>query len=104
MKALPIIAAMIAATLVTAPANAASDNIPTRVVRYADLNLATAAGQATLNRRIVNAARAVCAADNNPDLRARQAANKCYRTAIASANRQAEIAVANSRGTSSAAQ
>jgi UrcA family protein len=36
-------------------------DIPTRKVSYADLNLATLAGESTLNRRVGGAVRSVCA-------------------------------------------
>jgi UrcA family protein len=50
----------------TAPANA--ETVRTATVAYADLNLASPAGRATLNRRIDAAARQVCANnDHGPD-------------------------------------
>ncbi|MXP15248.1 UrcA family protein [Altererythrobacter confluentis] len=46
-----------------APAFANTEQKQTIHVEYADLNLATAAGQKTLNQRIIKAAREVCGMD-----------------------------------------
>ncbi|MBV8970935.1 MAG: UrcA family protein [Sphingomonadaceae bacterium] len=55
--------------LVAATAPAAAAEAPRSAkVHYADLNLANKAGRATLDRRLLSAARAVCATgDRSPD-------------------------------------
>ena len=52
------------------PAIAAAPQAETRLVRYADLDLASAAGRATLDRRIDSAVRAVCGRASIQDLNA----------------------------------
>ncbi len=50
----------------TAPANA--EPVRTATVHYADLDLANSAGRATLDRRLLSAARSVCtSSDSGPD-------------------------------------
>lgn len=57
---MPIAAALCAALIAATPAAARSDNL---VVKYADLDLSSPAGQKTLERRISAAARKFCGAD-----------------------------------------
>lgn len=51
-------------------------------VRYADLDLASADGAATLYRRIENAARRVCTTGGRLDLQAAQGRRACQQAAI----------------------
>lgn len=86
-------AACVAATLSTAapaPAAAADINViaPETItvrVSYADLNLANAAGRATLDRRIAGAARSICGSYFPADLEMAVLAKACRQDAIASA-------------------
>lgn len=85
-------AACVAATLSTAaPAPAAAADIvvsPETItvrVSYADLNLANAAGRATLDRRIAGAARSICGSYFPADLEMAVLAKACRQDAIASA-------------------
>ena len=66
------------------PAQAGAFNEPRQVlVRYDDLNVASAAGAAVLLTRIENASREVCGpAPDNRDMRMRQAFNACTQKAI----------------------
>lgn len=89
-----ILAIAIAATsFVASTVNAQSTGSVSVRVSYADLKLDSAAGRATLNRRIGTAVRSVC--DNgSTDLAATMAANRCMSQARASA--QTQIAAASS--------
>lgn len=69
---------------------ASSDQAPTRHVSFGDLNLATPAGQQTLNRRIGGAVTRVCGDAFVRDLHVRTLVGKCRREA----RRSAEIQVA----------
>lgn len=81
-----------ALTFAAAPARAAND-VRTTEVSYADLNLASIAGQKTLNARIARAASDVCG-PSSYDLRQRMAFNACRTKAI----KDATTAVASRRG------
>jgi UrcA family protein len=59
-----------------------------RSVRYADLDLTTAQGQARLDSRLRHAAAAVCEVNSGPHpLTEVMAARRCYREALQSAQR-----------------
>ena len=96
--------AKITLTLVTAagfavPALATSDPaVPYKEVRYGDLNLASAEGQAALNKRISRAASEVCR-DYNGSLAAR-----CRARARKAAAPAVEVAKARATGPSLAAR
>ena len=82
------LAVALAAPALATPAHAAtSDSAPSRLVSYADLDLAHPADQARLERRIANAARGVCKTDD-PVLRAR-----CLSNARAGAEPQMQRAI-----------
>jgi len=76
-------------TLVPVPAVAADITVAPEVitvtVSYADLNLATADGRATLDRRIAGAARGICGNFHPIDLRMAALVQDCRADAIASA-------------------
>jgi UrcA family protein len=89
----------LAAALVSAPAFAApaADGM-SATVRFADLDLATDAGAATLHARIRYAARAVCGGDaDQRDLTAMRFQQACRQVAMASAEPQAQLALAAAR-------
>jgi len=60
-----------------------------RLVRYSDLDLSSAQGQAKLDARLRSAASAVCAANYGPHpLSEAMEARRCYRNALNAAQRQ----------------
>jgi UrcA family protein len=64
-----------------------SDQPPSKTVSYADLNLTSPAGAATLYHRIQGAAKQVCKQYHGPDLTMLSVFNSCYRTAVENAVR-----------------
>ena len=86
-------AALAAATAIPAAANVPHDP-GTRVVRYADLDLGSAAGRARLEQRIGAAVRAVCGAPLRGDLRSERAVRACRTETLARVVRPAAAAVA----------
>lgn len=80
-KSVLALAALASATVCT-PAFAAPVSAS---VRTADLNLASAAGRATLERRISAAAKDVCIVEGSRDLKAMIEGNKCYHDAVRAA-------------------
>lgn len=82
-------AALAAAATIATPAIAADEG-ESISVRYNDLNLATAEGQAALERRIDNAARQVCRIDEvRVGTRIRSnAAQQCYEETLEALSRQ----------------
>lgn len=75
-----------------APALAIADApLPSRVVRYADLDLSRAAGARELERRIAVAARQVCASKVK-HLGGLQRERQCRRDTVARAVRQVQLA------------
>jgi len=64
---------------------------PQRIVNFADLDVAHAAGAAVLYSRIKHAAREVCQSDNTRDLGAHQRAGRCQTRAIANAMTQINL-------------
>ena len=60
----------------------------TRVVSYADLDLASPAGRAALDRRIHGAVREVCGTASSADLMGRQRVSLCRAETLAAANAQ----------------
>src|SRR5579863_10073123 len=68
-----------------APAGAAvpAGALPSAVVNYSDLNLATEAGVRALYLRIVGAARQICGAPDNRDLPEMRLSSNCRQEAIA---------------------
>ena len=79
----------------SAPAFAAPA-MPSQEVRYADLDLASAAGQAALDQRVRRAATHVCGGQSR-ELREQGLINSCRDIAIAAVASQRELAVANAR-------
>jgi len=66
-------------------------------VSYADLNLATAAGQVELDRRIARAVEAVCPTPDLRVIRDVMAADACRATAQARVAEQRQVALATAR-------
>lgn len=61
---------------------------PSEKVSFADLNLDTTAGRATLDRRIRGAARRVCVIDADRSLENFSAGKLCYAAAVVDGHRQ----------------
>ena len=100
MKTFTLAAALIAAGLAAAPAWAQAGAQPPRiVVSHADLDLATAAGRAALDLRLLHAARAACGTPSSADPLGRAGHDRCVAEtrAAAAAQRDAAIALALSR-------
>lgn len=75
----------VAACLAIGALGTARADAPSMRVSYQDLNLSTEKGSQALYARIASAARAVCAAEDIRDLKARPAINACREEAIARA-------------------
>ena len=95
LAALACAAATVSMTAAT-PASAADILVTPDVVAvsvsYADLNLASAAGRAQLDRRIANAARDICGSYQPLDLRMFSLTRACRADAIASARIPTNVA------------
>lgn len=77
------------ANIGAANSGAANSVATRRLVHYADLDLATAKGQATLAARLRSAARAVCDISYGAHpLNEAMEARRCYRSALQSAQRE----------------
>ena len=85
----------LAAALMPVPALAG--DLPTRTVLYSDLDLTKFAGITRLDHRILAAARSVCRSGDPRDLVAMTAIKKCRSAALASAQRQTQLAIASAR-------
>jgi UrcA family protein len=72
---------------------------PTKLVSYADLNLSRASDLATLQTRVRRAANSLCLPNGKVDLLTISDGMTCRNAAIADANRQIEIAIANAGNT-----
>ncbi len=93
--------ALAAAALAAAPAAAQEANAAHSLVAYGDLNIGSANGRATLDRRIRAAARMVCGVEQAPGLAESIALKTCRASAISAANADLEQVLA-SRGSGSA--
>ncbi len=99
----PLSAAAMAAALIASPALAGTPAKDTgaqsMVIKYSDLNLATAEGQERLERRINAAARKVCNIDRQrTGTRIQSAKNKaCYAKARKSARNQMASLISETR-------
>jgi UrcA family protein len=65
---------------------------PTAIVSYADLDIGSASGVATLNGRIHRAAKHICFEDGRTDLATRLNYASCFNAALASAKVQVDSA------------
>ena len=82
---------------VTVLAPTAPADVLVEYVRYGDLNLASAAGQARLESRIASAIDNVCPAGFALDLNAAAQSNACKVSALADARSQMDEAIAQAR-------
>lgn len=73
------------------------DATASAVVRYDDLNLASAGGERRLQRRIAGAAQQVCGEADGRDLKAMDAVRQCRSTVQASAKPRVTTALAEAR-------
>ncbi|WP_295630931.1 UrcA family protein [Novosphingobium sp.] len=88
------------ATPVHASARADTTTAPQRVVDASDLDLTTAGGKATFDRRLAAAVKVVCAADEPSDLAGRMAVRACRshaRQALGSQRDAVIVAAAQTR-------
>ena len=85
------------ATLSLGAAPAVAGQLETVEVKYQDLNLAHASGQAILDRRISAAARRVCGEFLNIELEWRQMSRACQNDVIASAAPQRNALISGQR-------
>ncbi|HTJ64152.1 MAG TPA: UrcA family protein [Alphaproteobacteria bacterium] len=95
-RSLPALAILAAATL-AAPAFAGESDVPTKVVHFRDLDLATTEGEAALTRRIAKAADDVCWRADGPTLTDHERYAACRSTAIASAQPKLNAVIASAR-------
>ncbi len=94
----------LAGAIISTPAYAAISGEARSVsVRIADLDLASAAGQAALTRRIGHAATLVCGRPDARDLVAVRYSGACRTAAIADAMPQVQLALAGTKGVQLAA-
>ncbi len=93
------LAALVAASLTAAPAFAQTGGETRIVVSHADLDLATARGRATLDLRLLHAARAACGTPSPADARGPAKVADCVAQARigVAAQREAIIASAERR-------
>ena len=82
-----VAAVCLASVTIVAHADQAADGLPTRTVRYSDLNLNTQAGAAVLYQRIRNAAKEVCGDVDSLQLARVAAAKPCIDRAVFSSVR-----------------
>ena len=83
LKTITAFAAVITATTLVFPTVGQATEPNSVRVTYADLNLASQAGQQTLQHRIVRAARIVCVYDDGRDVNLNIETNACRGEAIA---------------------
>lgn len=83
-----VLATLATTTLFTLAVPAQANEAPRRTVSYADLDLASEAGRATLDRRVKIAVRSVCPAPMTQSLSDLRAAINCHRNALADAQTQ----------------
>jgi UrcA family protein len=97
LRAIPAFAAvLVAAAFVVPTVSQAAESNSVRV-SYADLNLASDAGQHALQRRIGFAARVVCEIEDSRQLPLASATNLCRSETVASVRPAYEAAIASAR-------
>lgn len=89
--------AVLATTAIASPARAADMDTNSTTVRYHDLDLTGAAGEATLKRRIARAAKNVCWNADGPTLQDHDRFDACRDSAIAGASPQMNAVIASAR-------
>jgi UrcA family protein len=82
---------------ISAPAVLASEEIVTKSVHYSDLDLASEAGQSTLNRRLSRAVNEVCGTAFIGDLGEVRHVSKCRREAWRGTRTQVALAVMSAK-------
>jgi UrcA family protein len=97
MKKLLVTSFFLSLYAVSAPAVLASEEITTSKVSYSDLNLATEAGQSTLNRRLARAVDDVCGSSYSNDLSEVRHVAKCRREAWRGTRTQVALAVMSAK-------
>jgi UrcA family protein len=95
-------AALFGVALVAVPALAQGESpvvveggVPTAIVSYADLDIGSSSGLATLNGRITRAASRLCFDKAHKDVPTKVFEARCFDTAMASAKPQVERAMAD---------
>jgi UrcA family protein len=95
-------AALLGVALIAAPAFAQGESpvvveggVPTAIVSYADLDLGSSSGLATLNGRITRAASRLCFDNGHRDVPTKVFEARCFDTAMAGAKPQVERAIAD---------
>lgn len=91
------IALFASASCAEPPLDVMKNTGPTRVVSFADLNLASKAGQERLGNRIRAAAGELCYEDNIEPLKLTIARRHCYSVAVDDAYNQMRAAIAQAR-------
>ena len=91
------VAAILAASVLVAPTVSQAETTNSVRISYADLNLATKAGQHNLQHRIAYGARIVCEIEDSRQLLLAAATNACRGDAIDGARPAYEAAVAAAR-------
>ena len=97
-----ILSAAIAFTALTANPAFAEEATSSRIVYFGDLNLASAKGPATLQRRVDRAISLVCGDGYIGDVKTQQSIRECRQTAHASASPKVAQLVDQSRRMASA--
>ncbi len=94
--------ALLSAALIATPALGQGEGpvvveggVPTAVVSYADLDIGSAQGLATLNGRISHAASNLCFETGHKDLDRATFEARCFRSALAGAKTQVDRAIAD---------
>ena len=82
-KTLSALAALAIAGATVFPTVSQAAETESVVVSYADLNLASSAGQQILHRRVASAASTLCGFDGAMDYALNQAVNNCRTTTVA---------------------
>lgn len=95
-------AVVMSVALIAVPAYAQGDSpvvveggMPTAIVSYADLDIGSSSGLATLNGRITRAASRLCFNNAHKDVPTKVFEARCFGTAMASAKPQVERAIAD---------
>ena len=96
-KMFAAVGALLAAATLVVPTASQADETNSMRVSYADLNLASKAGQGVLTHRIVHAARVVCVIEDSREMALRSATNDCRSDAVARAWPAYEAAVGAAR-------
>jgi UrcA family protein len=94
-------AALFGVALIAVPAFAQGESpvvveggVPTAIVSYADLDIGSSSGLATLNGRVTRAASRLCFDGAHKDVATKVGEERCFDTAMASAKPQIQRAIA----------